>query len=644
MSRTMATEQHTYQVQFDLELIAPFISKGTGAMSFGLDTFMQGEPGSLTLNGRLIKGNLRHQLNAFIKTLDNAGANPDELRTVVNSAFGPSEEDDENLGNSQVRGRLEFPWQLEQCEALDQQANNDQKEPSKVRSTDEKRYRIQICPKTGKVEKGHLLVIQTHYPTGTKVPFRGKGYFIGTEDEAKALEKWLKAAAPQIKALGAYKSVGFGQVAKFNVAMDTNNHNKADLLGGGFWTMILKSDRPVCFAKPRTRKSNVFESESYIPGNALKAAIINSRKYQKLKSNALENNTRCLLVEYIDDLIVRHAFSRPKNTDRLNFSRSKTIPQSLLKLEKQYINMALINPKTFFKVKNGGQKVLQYVAGEYQTDWKGSIQDKKLLGLIGHHKYSPNKVLSVHTAINPESGTASKSQLYALESLDHKKNQWLGQVGLTADAYNKLLKTSELAQFISELEQVLAEGLSQLGKTKARLSVASLVEHQLDPVTYADQSETKTIVAIKLETPAQLFTQGQLAAQNNNLTDCYTAYFKNNSPFNLVRHYTDQQLVGGDYLHHRFKTNPKEETYNYEILVAPGSVFVLSFDRKDTAVAEAQLATWLRDGLPVCDKHLNWESTPYISQNGFAEISLMGEELAKFGTESKDIVMETDNG
>lgn len=127
-----ATGKH-YSVEFTLTLKAPFVTKGTGAMRFGLDTFSQSENGRLILNGTQHKGVIRHQLQSFADLLDDK-----QLNGLIVHAFGPASQTDDDKHFSGAA--LTFPWKMKEQE-------NDN-ETLRDTDTHEKLYRIKMNPKT----------------------------------------------------------------------------------------------------------------------------------------------------------------------------------------------------------------------------------------------------------------------------------------------------------------------------------------------------------------------------------------------------------------------------------------------------------------------------------------------------------------
>ena len=106
------------------------------------------------------------------------------------------------------------------------------------------------------------------------------------------------------------------------------------------------------------------------------------------------------------------------------------------------------------------------------------------------------------------------------------------------------------------------------------------------------------------------------------------------SPIRLQHYFSQEKLVGGDYLHRRFRG--ADETYAPYLITGAGSVFVLSSKPDDADAVKDLFYNLLRSGLPLrkwaqdkfkrngkSGEHHSggyWENCPFIPQNGYGEI------------------------
>ncbi|PAR33722.1 hypothetical protein CGT98_19065, partial [Vibrio metoecus] len=417
-----------YYIDFELKLKAPFMTKSSGAMRFGLDTFSQQENGSLVINGSQLKGVIRHQLVRFNQLLKD-----DQLAKLIRYAFGPQPQQPES--NSFDHAALTFPWKLtEQGEA-------------QVSVEPEKLYRIKMNQETGTVEEGHIQVIESKYPVGTLVTFTGRGRYIESEDAPfDLLQSWLNKALQAVSAIGAFKSIGFGEVVSATYMVNeklpspsikdkaVKPLNKVPL------RVAFNADRPICFAKPRSKTSNTFVSEEFIPGNALKAALINSHYFQSLEASSP-------LKKHINELVVSHAkpiavfrISDGQTAGKIPLAKpwsqhlaAQTLPLSLMQFsipasdnsqpQECYLDVAQLDSAVLI------QKDNMLVAGAFESDRKGDVP-VSVRQAYGANLPEMKRELLVRTAVNASTQSAEDGSLFSYDTLRHEDLTWIVEFSL----------------------------------------------------------------------------------------------------------------------------------------------------------------------------------------------------------------------
>ncbi|MDP2574211.1 RAMP superfamily CRISPR-associated protein [Vibrio penaeicida] len=639
------TELHSYKCKLTLILRAPFITKTTGAIAFGLDTETLTHNGQMVIPGRLVKGNIRDKVSRFYSALKEAQLPlAPELKSLTDKLFG--KEGDE--GNLKETALLTFPWRFIET------SNSETQTQSHIAWEDTQRFRIKINESTQAVEKGHLQIIESKYATGQSITFEGEIWLNNaTETDRINAEKWLNKACEQLTegALGAFKTVGFGQVqsatltpfAKHQARQNQNCHLPAFDANENTFPIRLKFDHPICFPSKKSKLDNHLESSSKLAGNIIKAGFANAKKHLK---NSVQLN------EHFDNVVFRHA--KPVSPSMHN--RPKQRPLSLAKIndnrEPIFVNLATLTKPSLFKNAEGA-----FVAPTFSTDWKYSDwnspaksseieKDKeKLVKLFELGDHFPTSTYSVHTAIDEKTGAAKESNLYSMTVIEVDNTEWLSEVVLPNGLSPKIKQ-----EIYTSIQDILAYGIPEMGKTKARMT--GIVEAPIASSLFTSKNETKEInlceeslISIKLESDALLFSTQSLQTQQN-LHPLYSDYFDNavnkqnegnngnkqnevsgeSTGLELIVFYASQTLGGGDYYYHRFskdlaKTQGIEQYINY--LTSAGSVF--TFKVINAEKAKQTLEHWKAYGLPLPKdlQSLTFNHTPYLPQNGFGEISVM---------------------
>lgn len=579
-----------FRIQIQLCLQAPILTQGLGALGFGLDSAMLQYRQQPVLNGSLIRGNIAHAWRYFAETLaqtDNPTLTSDDIDLWLGQASQST--DESTLEPKRSRLQFDYFWQL--VEPLDEQ------------NRALPRYRIEIDDTKGTVKKGALLAIENRFVTGSEVHFVGSIQFVA-DDQAQVdrVCHWLNKALYYVQALGAQKGVGYGRLLDHDLILTESAALAAlpvdDVDQINFCFAL---DRPLCIARPHQPDDNLFSSERYIPGSALKGALAN-----QLDSATLD--TLCF-----DALRFSHALPT-RSTER-----TFPLPLSLAVFKDQVVDMALQDKAYILQQGN------DYFAPVYAVDWKD--KDEQLIddtlaksGIATAPKL--DRYLTVRTAINADSNAAAKGQLFSLDCVDSQNSDgaitWQASVGLAAVPENQ---RNQVAQ---QLASVLPNKLCGMGKTKARangvksLQTLCVVDQAIQAI---DGFYVLMLVTDALILPRQLNLQA--SADEGGLKQLYAEYFASCSggQLTLNHFYAQQHWRGGEYLHKRFANN-SQSSYAPYLLTNAGSVFV--FKASESSHAASVFSEWLKHGLPVHPvfADLSWQALPFIPQNGFGEVVL----------------------
>ena len=182
---------------------------------------------------------------------------------------------------------------------------------------------------------------------------------------------------------------------------------------------------------------------------------------------------------------------------------------------------------------------------------------------------------------------------------------------------------------VKELQNLLSQGVTGLGKTKA-FTYIEIAKPTIDSVHKSSSEPKNDTWIITLQTPALLCNPDEL--ESNSAAKLKEAYNKvwqqlSGKHLKLERFFASQSLAGGFYLWKRFQQNKIYQPY---LLTDAGSVFVLKATGDN---AQKVIKKWLEHGLPLPDwaggkyKRNNkdgnhWENCPYIHHNGYGEIAV----------------------
>lgn len=567
--------RNDFKLSFELE--SPFLTQGVTRAAFGYDASQAvNAAGHAILPQDLIKGNLLQAMRDLAVHARKSGVD----QAMIAALFGEASEAEAEVGstNDPRRGCLAFE------DLVGPRIRSDEGVPLRPGVT----IRIKIDEETGSVQAGALQVIELPFATGAKVLFSGRlSLTCATGDQARIV-RGLERAIALIPALGAFKTVGFGRVVKASlapvVAVAPGPAAGIDSRKGRRLAVELRLDRPLSIDTERVG-DNVFRSRPIIPGTAIKGALAEGLRRQ---GGAPEKD------DALSRLVIGHAFPCPDEAER---SPMEPLPLSLAVFETPSSHHSVID-----WLWREGPPLLEGVVGAFEPRWKDKTRAlvRKACGWPDALEIPHD--IRVHTAVNPETGSAAEGELYSMASLRPEGLVWRGSIDggeVSEDEF-------------SRLAQALAGGLEGLGKTGARAMVTLL---PLNPPILSPRPGAQSLWAVTLRTAALMNDQQGLAEGVDVATD-YARYWTEASKgcLRLIRHFAIQDLAGG-YIAVRRRLEAGR--YRPFLLSRPGSVFLLE------GMGDV-LEGWLRTGLPPRGGlgHDDWRRCPYLPQNGYGAIDV----------------------
>jgi CRISPR/Cas system CSM-associated protein Csm3 (group 7 of RAMP superfamily) len=482
------------------------------------------------------------------------------------------------------------------------------------------RNRISINEETGAVNKGAYMVIDAPFRTAEHVRCEGKILFFSDSDEKRVkIKDALKKALRWIPALGAQRSVGYGALIGVEIAEEVVPLTDAVHIAfsGDTLRLDLTPDEPFCIAKPR-KADNLFESESFIPGAAIKGSIASTLKsiLGIAHDKSLDSASNTLphfwteLRKYFSQIRFTHAFPSPEGQKRpvqypLSFVRA---PKEKGSDEKRTYDVILCEKPGLINEK----------APLFSIDWKPKDYEEVSREMAWCDFLKTD--LRVRTKIEYEKRRADEGKLFAYEMVNPEGYVWHSSVDLST------VPTEDRKAVHAQLEKLLKSGIEYLGKTKASLHGSVCVESP--PIV----RNTDGLWIITLQTPALMLSPdpeklNQALVNPNILHQAYNDFWLDISGnlLSMVRFFASQRLLGG-YLRHRFQSG---KPYNPFVVTSERSVFALkTTDEKNKDRVEKKLTEWLRQGLSLpkwaeeAYGKVTWQNCPFIRENGFGEIAL----------------------
>ena len=628
-----------HRIELALTLRAPWLVHGNDPGSHGLDAVqLRGPDGWRVLPGTLLAGRIREawrdlgtkfglqdapQDVAWFGPLDNADKDEDASASP-NSA---------NLrGRRPVRTRVHVD-DLVECPSSAKHAGI--------------ATRVMIHADSGAGSDGMLLAVEQLELPGTSVDFSGIWHAWLAQGEANLLAGHIAKALHWQTQLGAERSVGFGELTDVQLRVLTgarpgitagaqNPTTQIDAFVAGHQGaprgIRLRFTQPLAVGNRRI-KDNLYQSSDSIPGAAIKGALATALRHLHPGKP---------MPDWFDPLRITHALPCAGP------ARPAPLPLSLVAGKAANGTPRiwdLAHSANLAPLDDKGQAV------RFQPDWKPKDED---LACTGQGWGRTGRHLRVRTAIHE--GQAKDGQLFAYDCVVAAANptgedadpsaptptstHWSATLDLPADPkFDRREVWRDIAALLHQ------SPLGPIGKTDAFASVE--LAGGLGPVWQANTGVTEGAeITVVLVTQALLFptaavlnhTSADLLgpAPTVDLDKVYGKAFKEvaaatppqsggaATALALVRHFSRQAMVGGDYLDKRFgRATGAGARYLPQMLIEPGSVFV--FKVIDARLATALLTHWQQHGLPlgksVVDAYTDhWERNPWLPQNGYGEV------------------------
>jgi len=289
----------------------------------------------------------------------------------------------------------------------------------------------------------------------------------------------------------------------------------------------------------------------------------------------------------------------------------------------------------------------------FATDWKEAQRGQVAQSLPDVEAVPLQRVAIVRNAINPATGAAAESALFAFHAIDPTEREWRCNVTINADAVEH---GSDPQRVLAQFRKLIGLGLLGLGKTKARAEVSvggpwrQAFAPEAGPEEQVQPGETLRMLLISdadlLGAVEELPGTGGASV----LRRLYQEYFDKafgRDRLQLKEWFTTESLAGGRYIHRRFWSNVKTEpesgkasahaTYRPHVMTGTGSLFVFrvskDLDEDSLYRLRSDLERACRFGLtpaPIlgesegatADPRYAWRHHPWLPAQGYGEILL----------------------
>lgn len=601
-----------YTLNIKLTLVGPILTAGGEMSDPGIDAPMaRDRHGRFMLPFSLIKGKVLDAVSelkaaAFVHRQDTNRFFPNDQK-LINWLGLPSSGDTVNTGSFDPdRGRLHFS----------DFHTDDKGNPDNIID------RIQIDPDSGTVKGRMLQMIQAPFGYGQEVCFEGFIEFVADEAEASEIRSLIDQSLRWVPAFGAYRTIGFGRTRSVRTDLrKTASRTSGNAANGDALPMQITLDRPLCVVG-RKHSSNHFDSLEVISGTVLKGAV--ARMLQEISGTKGRNVNQANITEFA---------TLRSNFEKIRFAEAR--PMKLAADMRRPIEPPLSVATS--PVKKEGQhawfdaaledqpRLINDAAPAFRPDWKdadfGTVRGAFGWSLLPKERRT-------RTAISPFTGRAADEQLfsYGLVLPDRTDSGgqtetfvWDTAIGLES------VDSGDQEKVRTELESLLKQGITGIGKTRAVASITWL-DQPAQPVI-GSVSPADGLVIITLQTECLMTNPEILKTRNSQaLEQACQQYWESVSKksLSMMRFFACQSLYGGF-----VSRRANQQNYEPFLLTERGSTFVLKIE--DNAAANLLLAAWKVQGLPtadwVSDRYAPngeplWQRCPYIRENGYGAIAI----------------------
>ena len=589
------------KVIFDvkLDIKGPILCSAQGDTQYGVDAYFQKDwQGNYFIGKSHIKGKLREAWSQILRFI------PDFEFTDIERYLGDIAEEGFNTPRS---GLLLFSDFIP-CISKDTFMSHSF-------------HRIKIHPESKTVDEGALQTFETPFASGEVYQWRGEILAYIQQSEQKKLENALQIGFKWITAIGANKSIGFGQIESVEIKAKSNplpaySASKCDV--PTVFGICVYLNEPLMIGGVRS-SDILLKSDKVISGAIFKGAIaaaINRRSGNKLNTPVTKKNIEFpTLGKYFDQIRITHGFAARK--DILPLKRSVVLPISIVKFDNAYYDALTFDSIPFDKG-----------IPEFAIDWKDDGALDSYFGI-----QTPRFMLTTRTAIDGNSRRSKEQQLYTFQAVcpeDEKKNSlvWLSNIYLPRFSENE---KSEKQKLFTELKFIIENELEFLGKRNSSVGV-SISDYPFDFfINQIPEFVDNEYVYLTLQTPALMLEAKRDVAES--IGNLYKSYWEDVSDNALTMDVDDffaSQIMLGGHLYFRYMKHAKPDAYYPYYLTDQGSSFKLKVKNGQRDKALDKIKTWMQAGLPAPswaekmyskeNTPFSWKTCPFVPQNGFGEI------------------------
>ena len=604
---------------FDVTLAieSPFLFAGLESARFGADVCTLRDAASRPIiPSAHVKGHFREALEALLFAADS--------QSIMRALFGGEstsnidEADSDIVDQTATAGEQNMPnpgvisftdFVAEELEKPNQGTFN----------------RVHIDDTTGAAKTGMLVMVELAAPLGMVVNFKGQIHISTVPEGLQDARALLEECFNMIGSMGAMRSSGFGlldakasRVAVASADARAKSQTVSDLTKSGGvkrFAVDVSFDRPLMVDATRDVE-NMFVSSTIVPGAALKGAIASTLGLEEEEQEAFSS------------LLVSHAWPLVSEGEKGALLGDRTLPLALMadqaKTPVEFHDLSRgMGADASFYLKD---LIVQGASLSTLPDWKNaSFKDAR--DLLGRPESKLTKLPRGRVKIDSDKGVAEKSKLFfstVVSNIDNSAG--LVKWRFILD-FGQIKNDASCQKLKEKLEAALRSGLHSVGKTKA-----CSAQLKLSPTAIPDfKGGTGERVCLLLETPTVM--TDPRSADHPEIQ--YERYFKSllGKGAVLATHFAQRQLAGG-YIAFRRKGYGKDKYLPFELTNA-GAVFVLNLDHE----AREALEDYLRFGLPAVRQSMDdgreealhrfsWKECPFVSENGYGEITFAGGFLA----------------
>jgi len=589
-----------------LQLAGPIISAATDTTAFALDTSTRHWQHKAVLGATLIKGNIRHELTRIISNYP--AVKTSLTADHVSRWFGPIDHKGFDPHNDPKPANIDFGYVFTLTESLKKNGQgewlpmtmpevNPMAAPNSPTTKEKSRYRFRAPQgENGRVADKMLLKAQDYFGAGTRHTFSGTLHAKFEDDADKSgFEHWIGKSLQSIQALGAMRTIGFGELLSSTLGDARFYTENAITIDHSRIQLRFKFDRPLCTGTMRRANSNAIISTDAVPGSTLLAVL--ARRIRETGIDRSNFDFDRFHMSFAQPATPGGDPGYPKPLSLAYFGNNNNSLRDLCQHREAQL------------MPSAGT----YHSPVFSSDWKPDQHNNPQVFSNEDYKplEQPDRILSVRTAINQQTGAADEGRLFSMECIDTTTHEWVAELDLNQQ------DETQLAAAKQALQKILATPLDGIGKTRARATVSPCAA---PPFPVRADGEQFTIVM--LLTPCRMFSDESINGQQSfSVENAYREYW-HQLGFKLSHYYTRQALEGGEhYYRHRLKKLKPQVAYQPVLLTLPGSVFALESPSDEP---ETEFGEYLRLGLPPLNRNAsrNWQTDPFIRENGYGRIAL----------------------